>query len=552
MEFDMGMKSRMGARKALCFAIAVAALLCVAVSAGAAEPNESELDMGKACNYKSDMCLTHNIVAGEVIVVMKEYTEIFPGLNIVRILSRKDLSDEAAREEGQDAAPPKTVFEIKLRKNTMQSVSEAIEILERRDDVEYARQNERASISDSGSELPGSSSSGELIVGMKQYTELFPGLDIVSLQDSIEVLRAISSEEQIGRINPGTRYQIKLREQTCQSSLDAIAILQKRQDVDYAVVNHIVSAPEFVPDTNGEQTPTPGGPGNPSPGGPADTGEAPLAQSPSPSPSQTPPDESAAPSPTPAPPDGEARGSDADAEALSGDGLGTRLAIAFLEPRPPYMFGYPDGSIRPDEAVTRAEAVSMLYRLIDDDLKDSVAAASFTDVPADAWHERPVAYASSKGIAFGYPDGGFRPDGLVTRAEFAAIISRVVPSPSPDAAAQAFVDVGDGHWAYVSVGECAASGLINGYPDGTFQPEGTISRAEAAAVLNRLLGLAAAPTVASDAAAPATAPAAAPAAASAVAEPTAAASTVAEAPAYPDLPADHWAYADIVSASMGK
>ena len=147
-----------------------------------------------------------------------------------------------------------------------------------------------------------------------------------------------------------------------------------------------------------------------------------------------------------------------------------------------YLTGYPDGTIRPDGKITRAEAAAIFYRLLRADVRRS-ASASFTDVPAGKWYSDAVATMAGLGIVTGYPDGTFRPDQTITRAEFAAILARIEKDKTGTAV---FSDV-SGHWAAQQIGVASANGWVTGYADGTFRPDQTITRAEAVAMTNRLL-----------------------------------------------------------------
>jgi len=100
------------------------------------------------------------------------------------------------------------------------------------------------------------------------------------------------------------------------------------------------------------------------------------------------------------------------------------------------------------------------------------------------WYAQPVAYLASNGILKGYLDGTFRPDANITRAELATMLSRF--ENLRETSASAFPDV-VGHWAEKSVNSAAAKGWVSGYPDGTFKPENNITRAETVAVVNRML-----------------------------------------------------------------
>ena len=151
-----------------------------------------------------------------------------------------------------------------------------------------------------------------------------------------------------------------------------------------------------------------------------------------------------------------------------------------------YLTGYPDGTVRPDGEITRAEVASIFYRLLRDEARTSARAAAkaFSDVPAGKWYHDAVTAMAGLGIVTGYPDGTFRPDQSITRAEFAAILARIEQTQT--GADAGFTDVA-GHWAAKQIGIACAKGWATGYADGTFRPDRTITRAEAVAMTNRLL-----------------------------------------------------------------
>ena len=149
-----------------------------------------------------------------------------------------------------------------------------------------------------------------------------------------------------------------------------------------------------------------------------------------------------------------------------------------------YLHGYPGDLFDPDGDMTRAEAAQMFYNLLLD--KDVAITASFTDVGTGAWYSQAVNTLASLGILGGVGEGRFSPERSITRAEFTAIAMRFAQlergGESP------FSDVHEGDWFYDVVVGAVRYGWIGGYPDGTFRPYDTISRAEAAAITNRMLG----------------------------------------------------------------
>ena len=149
-----------------------------------------------------------------------------------------------------------------------------------------------------------------------------------------------------------------------------------------------------------------------------------------------------------------------------------------------YLSGYPDSTFGPDRNMTRAEVAQMFYALLLD--KDVTIMASFSDVPADAWYAKAVNTLASLGMLGGYPDGTFRPDAPITRAEFAAIALAFAYDPVN--ASCSYTDVNTAAWYYTYVAQATTYGWIGGYPDGTFRPNNSITRAEVCVIVNNMLG----------------------------------------------------------------
>lgn len=157
-----------------------------------------------------------------------------------------------------------------------------------------------------------------------------------------------------------------------------------------------------------------------------------------------------------------------------------------------YVTGYEDGTVRPQANITRAEAVTLIARLSPDFVAGTAYPASFTDVEASAWYAPYVGFAVSKGYVNGYADGdgaySFRPQANITRAEFAAIICRLLNLATNTQ--QTFTDVPNAgaHWAFGYISTLKANGIVAGYSDGSFLPQNSITRAEAITILNRANG----------------------------------------------------------------
>ena len=151
-----------------------------------------------------------------------------------------------------------------------------------------------------------------------------------------------------------------------------------------------------------------------------------------------------------------------------------------------YVIGYPDGSVHPNGEITRAEVATIFFRLLRDDVRSAnfTTYNAYTDVSADKWYNNPISTMSRLGIIKGYPDGTFRPNDPITRAEFAAIAARFDEHKAAKLAS--FTDI-YGHWAVSEISLAYENGWIKGYNDGTFRPNRNITRAEAMALINRVL-----------------------------------------------------------------
>ena len=146
-----------------------------------------------------------------------------------------------------------------------------------------------------------------------------------------------------------------------------------------------------------------------------------------------------------------------------------------------YIFGYPNGTVRPNGSITRAEAAAMLARLLNIEAIGSAAKPQFTDTES-SWYNKAINVSVFRGIMKGYPDGRFRPNAPITRAEFTQMISTIDNKPYGVAP---FADV-PGHWAERAIGSEYQAKRITGYPDGLFRPDANITRAEAAVILNKI------------------------------------------------------------------
>lgn len=149
-----------------------------------------------------------------------------------------------------------------------------------------------------------------------------------------------------------------------------------------------------------------------------------------------------------------------------------------------YIFGYPDGSFGPERPITRGEASMILARIISGRNDFSLTDTKYPDVTKDMWHSGAINYLADKGILTGYEDGYFRPENPITRGEFTTIIARYKSLSSSNNGK--FNDV-VGHWSEKFIFGVSDEGYITGYPDGSFRPNRNISRAEAVKIINEML-----------------------------------------------------------------
>ena len=151
-----------------------------------------------------------------------------------------------------------------------------------------------------------------------------------------------------------------------------------------------------------------------------------------------------------------------------------------------YMKCYPDNTFGPDKPMTRAEVTMMFARLLKErPEKGRKYIMPYKDIHENDWYAYAVTFMSEKKLVSGYPDGTFKPNAPITRAEFASIASRF--DSLADKADLKFSDVSKNHWAYKVICSAEAKGWISGYPDGTFKPEKNITRAEVVSSTNRIL-----------------------------------------------------------------
>lgn len=151
-----------------------------------------------------------------------------------------------------------------------------------------------------------------------------------------------------------------------------------------------------------------------------------------------------------------------------------------------YVVGYSDSTVRPSANISRAEVATIFFRLLKSDIRDGNLTADneFSDVSDGQWHNKAISTMAKLGIVKGRRADSFAPDTSITRAEFAAICARFNTKPVENSSS--FSDI-SGHWAENEIERAAAFGWISGYPDGTFRPDARITRAEAMTMINRVL-----------------------------------------------------------------
>ena len=185
-----------------------------------------------------------------------------------------------------------------------------------------------------------------------------------------------------------------------------------------------------------------------------------------------------------------------------------------------YISGYPDGTVRPDKTITRAEAAVMFYNLLDE---KSGYINTFTDVPSNQWYSEAVITLAGMGVVNGYLDGTFRPDAPITRAEF--VTMAVNFAKAGNGTYCSFADVSQDMWYYGAVAKASEKGWIGGYPDGTFGPERYITRAEVTVIINRMENR--------------------------EADMEFIAENMKDMNTFTDLPSSHWAYSSMMEAANG-
>ena len=168
------------------------------------------------------------------------------------------------------------------------------------------------------------------------------------------------------------------------------------------------------------------------------------------------------------------------------------VVILPAEEHKAYIFGYDDGTFRPENDMTRAEAAAIFARLVSDKKDEKISGNStFADVSSKDWFAKEVGYLEKYNIIKGYEDNTFRPNDAVTRAEFVTMAVRyygLFNEVKKTGYTVNYTDLNSGYWAYGDIAYAKNIGWLNGYADGTFKGDNNITRAEVVTVVNRATG----------------------------------------------------------------
>jgi len=179
-----------------------------------------------------------------------------------------------------------------------------------------------------------------------------------------------------------------------------------------------------------------------------------------------------------------------------------------------FINGFENGTVRPNDLITRAQLAQIVYSLYYK--SGDVSGVNYSEVSSSHWAYNAISFVSAQGYMTGYPDGTFKPDSPITRAEIATVISRLKNLQNSQQAT--FTDV-SGHWATEHINKLVAAGFISGYPDNTFKPNDNATRAEAVSIISKAEGRSGKYTGSKS---------------------------------FSDLPATHWAYDVMMNATNGN
>ena len=168
------------------------------------------------------------------------------------------------------------------------------------------------------------------------------------------------------------------------------------------------------------------------------------------------------------------------------------MLILPAETHTAYIFGYDDGTFRPDKNMSRAEAAAIFARLISEQKGEKISGKSdFADVKSSEWYSKFIGYIEKYGIIKGYSDNTFKPDENISRAEFVSMTVRyygLFDKINYPANTTKYSDIDGKHWAVKDISFAKNIGWLNGYADGTFRPDNNITRAEVVTVVNHATG----------------------------------------------------------------
>ena len=168
------------------------------------------------------------------------------------------------------------------------------------------------------------------------------------------------------------------------------------------------------------------------------------------------------------------------------------MLILPAETHTAYIFGYDDGTFRPDKNMSRAEAAAIFARLISEQKGEKISGKSdFADVKSSEWYSKFIGYIEKYGIIKGYSDNTFKPDENISRAEFVAMTVRfnsLFNDVKKGSYTVKYTDVANNYWAYSDIAYAKHAGWLNGYADGTFKGDNAITRAEVVTVVNKATG----------------------------------------------------------------
>ena len=154
-------------------------------------------------------------------------------------------------------------------------------------------------------------------------------------------------------------------------------------------------------------------------------------------------------------------------------------------PMKSYVKGYPDGTFKPDGNITRAEAATIIANVLEDKKSDDAVLDKFDDIDKNHWAKDSLAFVIDNGYMKGDEKGQFNPDNPITRAEFVQLLANLNILEDKSSNSSMYIDVND-HWAASAISSMSRYGIVNGYPNQTFEPSNSVTRAESVTMLSKL------------------------------------------------------------------